>query len=271
MDKMVLLDGQWQGGGSPEVLEGSRVIERECLANVPHETVPISTDEGLKVAGMILGLTPIRRQTKAALEILRTYRPERVFTIGGGSDADVAPLAYLNQRYEGDLTVVWMGAHGGAMAPEESESHLFCDMPLRILLGARRFTDLVDKPLRPAQVIGLGGRHLDVAEADFLHEQGIPEIEPDVSDVVGELLAQVQYRKRRRVYVHLDLDVLDPAEFSSTPTPVRGGISVDVLRRCLAAIGRDRDIVGLGLYEYAPGAAEDRAVVSELVRVGLGI
>lgn len=271
MERLVLVNGQWQGGGSKDTLEGAQAIERDCLVNVPHETVPVSTEEDLKTAGMIKGLTVIRRQTKAALEILRTYRPERIFTVGGGCDADVASLAYLNQRYDGDLTVVWMGAHGDINSPEESESHLFCGMPLRILLGARRFTDLVDRPLEPSQVVSLGARDLDSAEVGYLRDQDIPVIAPDAPDVVGELLAQVQYRRHRRVYVHLDLDVLDPGEFSSTLQPVRGGISVETLRRSLSALGRDYDVVGLGLYGYVPSTEADRELVSELVHVGLSI
>lgn len=201
----------------------------------------------------------IRRQTKAALEILRTYRPERLFTVGGGCDADVASVAYLNQRYRGDLTVVWMDSRGDINSPEESESHLFYGMPLRILLGARRFTDLVDELLEPRQVINAGGRDFDPAEEAYMRAQGIPVVAPDTEDVVGELLAQVKHRRNGHVYVHVDLDVLDPEEFSSTPCPVKGGISADTLRRSLASLAHDFDVVGMGLFEYRPGADEDRA------------
>lgn len=269
MEKMVLVNGQWQGGGNTETLEGAQAIERELLADVPHQTVPINTSEDLKVAGGIYGLSVIRRQTKAALEILRTYRPARVFTVGGGCDADVASVAYLNQKYRGDLIVVWMDAHGDVNSPEESESHLFYCMPLRILLGARRFTDLVDEPLEPRQVINFGGRDFDAAEAAFLKEEGIPVVAPGAQDPVQELLAQVRRRRSKNVYIHLDLDVLDPDAFSSMPYPVEGGVSAAALKDALAQLTASYNVVGMGLFEYRRGAEDDRALLNDLVQVGL--
>ena len=65
--------------------------------------------------------------------------PDKLFTLGGGCDADVPCLLYLNEEYRGDLTVIWFDAHGDLNTPEESATSLFYGMPLRSLMDVKCF------------------------------------------------------------------------------------------------------------------------------------
>lgn len=82
----------------------------------------------------VIGYEMILAQTENAIQCLEKYHPSHFLTIGGGCDADLASIAYLNERYGGDLTVIWFDAHGDMNAPEESETGLFYGMPARMLM-----------------------------------------------------------------------------------------------------------------------------------------
>ena len=58
-----------------------------------------------------------------------------------------------------------------------------------------------------------------------------------------------------RLFVHLDLDVLDP-EVLPASFPVPGGLSPQALRRFLAEVVAVADVVGAEITAAAPGHAQ---------------
>ena len=107
------------------------------------------------------------------LELLTEDAPDRLFTLGGGCDADVPGIVYMNEKYHGELTVLWLDAHGDLNTPGTSSSALFYGMPLRSVMHESCFGLLENRlPLRATQVIHIGGRDLDTAEEAFLHSPG---------------------------------------------------------------------------------------------------
>ena len=56
----------------------------------------------------------------------------------------------------------------------------------------------------------------------------------------------------RRLYISLDVDVLDPAELPGTSSPEPGGLSFRQLVALLARAVADNDVVGIDLMELAP-------------------
>ncbi|ETK30657.1 arginase family protein, partial [Microbispora sp. ATCC PTA-5024] len=72
------------------------------------------------------------------------------------------------------------------------------------------------------------------------------------------------------VYVHIDLDVLDPGEFGSLNHPEAGGLAVPTLRAAVRALTAAFTLAGLGITEYAPRRDEDRATLAGLVPALLG-
>jgi agmatinase len=55
-----------------------------------------------------------------------------------------------------------------------------------------------------------------------------------------------------RVYVTIDLDVLDPAIMPATGTPEPGGLDWRTLTRFLRRVARKRKVVGFDVVELAP-------------------
>ena len=141
---------------------------------------------------------------------------------------------------------------------------------LRSVMDDRCFGLLENpRPLEPSQVIHIGGRDFDGAERTFISETGlaahtVQEVRSD-----GEFLRRtVRETQPGPVYIHLDLDVLDPSDFPNTPLPVGGGLRCGEVWDILNAFA-DR-LVGLGVYEYAPARSKN-AFMERLVRFGLAL
>lgn len=62
----------------------------------------------------------------------------------------------------------------------------------------------------------------------------------------------VERLKGKNVYFTLDLDVLDPSEFSGTGTPEAGGVRFNELREAVKLIFENVNIVGLDAVELSP-------------------
>ena len=105
--KRIYVNAQWQGGADPVTLDGAKELVRMYLDRQSFAELPVSADisEMASTANGIRGFDVLRRQMGSACERLREDAPDKVFTLGGGCDADVPVLAYLSEKYRDDLTV----------------------------------------------------------------------------------------------------------------------------------------------------------------------
>lgn len=90
---MILINGQWQGGGNRETLDAALALSKRIKS--PFHMTSVSEEPHLKLAHGIYGFDNIREQTSQALSLLREYAPDRLLTVGGGCDADIASISYL--------------------------------------------------------------------------------------------------------------------------------------------------------------------------------
>ena len=143
-------------------------------------------------------------------------------------------------------------------------------MPLRALMEERCFGLLENPfPLKPSRAVHIGGRDLEKAEERFLRESGmtacsVQEIRSGrttAERIAGSLSSGP-------LYVHLDLDVLDPADFPDTPLPVEDGLRFTEVYGILQAAAATGRLVGAGIYEYAPSGRKN-AFLEKLIRFGL--
>ena len=112
---------------------------------------------------------------------LESGQPDKLFTVGGGCDADFTSIAYMNQKHNGNLKILYFDAHGDINSPEESESKLFYGMPLRCLmkdLDSCVFP-FIRYDIKPDQIIHIGARELDDAEVQFMNKNCIFRITVD--------------------------------------------------------------------------------------------
>jgi arginase len=269
---------EWQSAGTTRAHEGAIALRRSLSAREPFLEVPVRTGEPVALAKdappdqAIVGRAAVVEGLRHAVAALETAAPGRLFSILGTCGAELAPVSYLNARYRGDLAVVWLDAHGDLNTPQSSPSKRFHGMVLRTLLGEgdADLTALMARPLEAAQVVLAGTRDLDPPERDVIAARRLTMVPPTSMKAGPAVLrAAVRATGRNHVYIHLDLDVIDPAEFPNVIVPAPGGVSVAAVERAIRALTTTLDCVGFSVVEYAPGSHDLTGIVRRIVESAL--
>ncbi len=208
--------------------------------------------EALSVRDGVLGLDSIAPRFRTALALLRERRPDVVITVGGTCGVEAAPIAYLNERYAGDLAVVWFDAHGDLNSPATSPSGHFHGMVLRALTGdgAREYVDALERPVEPKQIFIAGTRDLDPGEAAFIRDARISVTTPAALGDTSVLARAIHARGFTNVYLHLDLDCFRSDEIPDTLMQTTGGPGFEDVIASHRALQKELHPVGLSVVEY---------------------
>jgi len=158
-------------------------------------------------------------------------------------------------RLRPDAWVLWLDAHPDFNDPETTPSGFLGGMCLSAACGAWD-AGFGDGRVDPARVVMCGVREVDAGERVLVETHGLGLVERPSQ--LGELLAG------REVFVHLDLDVLDPRFMPGLRWPVEGGFSDGGLRTLLAEVAEAVDVVGLEITDLsAPALARRVATIVE--------
>ncbi len=248
-----LLFPQWQGSGPVNALYHAAMALAKHCPQTRFTPVPVPEIETLEVSCGILGYDSILSQMTDAAKIVKQAAPTFILTIGGDCGIEPVPVSYLNRLHNGNFTLVWLDAHADLNTPETSPSGDFHGMPLATLMGMgdTAICNTCFSTLRPDQVILAGVRAMDPAEARFIDDQGINRV--SVSEMEADrsaLTRAIRKKGNHPVYIHIDLDVLDPGFYPYIRHPEPGGIMADTLAGILDDIKTDCTVAGLGLMEF---------------------
>ena len=287
-----LLFPQWQGGNNPAYHFGSQLLDwlaPEARGPVEQVAVPQPNGATLQVEDGIVARRTLLNQVSDARRLIDKHRPDRLVVLGGDCLVDLAPFAYLNERYDGELAVLWVDTHPDVITPNESEhGHT---MVLGNLLGEGdvEFAAAVKRPIKPQNIMFAGRRDTSGDFPEILSKEmemfgrlklrtAGPEQLANTSEPVLEWLRSTG---AKHLAVHLDLDVLDPKLFRSllfsNPDPAvpsvdtypSGRMKMDQVTRLLSDVGRIVDIVGLGITEHLPwDSLALRDMLAELPLIG---
>ncbi|MGW4523299.1 arginase family protein [Amycolatopsis sp. NPDC004378] len=205
-------------------------------------------DKGVASRAVLTG--PNRAAQLAALEA----PGGPVLTIGGDCGVELVPIGVARFRYGPGLGVVWFDAHADLNTAESSPSGAFHGMVLRSLLGEGDPDFAASPALEPGRVALQGTRAFDPEEHAAV-SRGLAVTSVDA-------LAGVE-----KLYVHVDLDVLDPAEFAGLNYPEPDGWTIPQLVRALDALAT-YDVVGAGITECVGTYAEVAVLEPVLAAVG---
>lgn len=267
--KAALFYPQWQGAGySPELYEGTVALWSYFSPQMPSIEVPVDRPGELIKHNGIFGLEQIDKQLSNSYKILQDFNPSHMVTIGGGCDVEIAVISYLRAAH-GPLGIFWFDAHGDLNTPDSSPSKLFHGMALRCLLeGGRGFGMQLPVPSISLQDIALlGVRDLDPPEREYIEETGIPVIA--VSELMESMPEKLvsQFKQFEKVYIHIDLDVLEPVEFAGVKCPTENGVRIKQLRSVLKDIMERWDVVGLSLVENIETDKKKLSVLEPIIQL----
>jgi arginase len=177
-------------------------------------------------------------------------------TIGGDCGVELAAVEHVADA--GDVAVIWFDGHADLNTPESSPSSAFCGMIARTLIGDGAPGLVPARPLAPDRLILAGTRSLDDAEDAFITEAGIRMLEGD-GFTADDLVAAIEATGAASVYIHIDLDVLDPGEIEGIGNPEPFGLSAAKLVELIKAVKGRFPLAGAGITEFAPASAERAA------------
>jgi arginase len=147
-----------------------------------------------------------------------------------------------------DARVLWLDAHGDFNTPGTSESGYLSGMSLAGACGL--WDTCFDGRIDPAAVVLVGVRELDRAERELLERSPVTVIGASLETLVATQNAL----DRQPVYVHVDLDVVDP-DHLPVEFPAPGGLAPDKLYDLLEAVADECEVVGLEVTAFS--AADD--------------
>jgi arginase len=257
-----LLLPEWQGYGvSNEPAAGARTLAARLFTDREVQSVEAPDKEMLATTDRVLGLESIAARMRAALNVLRQRAPDRIVTVGATCGVELAPVSYLNQKYAGGLAVLWLDAHGDLNTPATSPSGHFHGMVLRTLLGdgPEALVAGIDRPLVPAQVWLVGSRDLDPPETAYVNAAPIRLVEREAFKDPVEFARGIRRAGFERVYLHLDLDVIDPADFGSSLMRTPGGPSLDDVEALICQVTEQCEVVGFSVVEFCDRKEGDAA------------
>jgi arginase len=194
----------------------------------------------------------ILHQSLASLVEETIHSGDRPVSIVGDCCATIGTMAGL-QRSGIDPTLIWFDAHGDFNTWETTPSGFLGGMPLAMLvgLGEQRMPQAVDLRSVPEEhVILTDARDLDAGEVVLVQSSSIQHL-PDVAHLLDLTLPD------RPLYVHFDVDVLDPQEAPAMNYLAAGGPSATQLGEVFDHLAQSRSIVAISLSSWNPAMDTD--------------
>jgi arginase len=149
-----------------------------------------------------------------------------------------------------DVGVIWFDAHGDFNTPDTTPTGFFDGMGLAMLLGdgwdELRQTVEGLRPVPAEHALLVGARDLDPAEQERVTDSRLRQADAKtLDDALEELSREVD-----AVYVHVDLDVIDPSVARANALSVEGGFDAEELEQALTAISSRFEIAAAAMTAY---------------------
>ncbi len=176
----------------------------------------------------------------------------------------------------GDLGIIWFDAHGDFNTPDSTTSGFLDGMGLAAATGVcwRTMAAAIPgfQPVAATHVIHIGGRDFDPAESRLLaasnvqviHAQQIRQV--GIAAALQPIVVALESRVRR-LYVHLDLDVLDGSAFPANQFLPPDGLTPDQVEAGIRLLGQHFQIAAAGVAAYDPDFDPDRRTLEAGLRL----
>jgi len=152
------------------------------------------------------------------------------------------------------LGIIWFDAHGDFNTPDTTPSGFLGGMPLAMLVG-RGEQHLMDgvglAPLDERDILLTDARDLDPGEAEALRYSHVTHL-PDITTLKTVPLPD------KPLYIHLDVDVVNPDDMPDMSYAAPGGPSLDEVAAALKRVARDGQIAGLLVSLWNDALVTDR-------------
>jgi agmatinase len=224
--------------GPHAIIQASRNMEwyDEEIGKSPAEVGIFTLDE--MEPSMKSPEDMVARVQEAVAEILEAEKFPIVF--GGEHSISLGAVRAVNEKIEG-VSVLHLDAHADCRDKYEGTKYNHACV-------ARRFSEL-------CPVVQVGVRSMSEEEAGFLSESENVKtffMHDLRKDGLQKTIERVNSMLSEKVYISLDIDVMDPSEVPATGTPEPGGLKWNEVLDILKAVCTEKEVVGFDLVELAP-------------------
>jgi arginase len=182
-------------------------------------------------------------------DIVSTNERDGYFTVGLLATCPSMPGLVAGLQRSGPtlepirVGMLWLDAHPDFNTPETTRSGSLGGMPVAVATGralhVMRLDAKLDPPLSDLHVVMGGVRLTDPLEQRLLDDSRIEQLSvADLQQMTPAVWAQLDRLNRisDKLYVHIDMDVLDPREVMAHGNKVPGGPSSEELARLFEEI-----------------------------------
>jgi arginase len=228
------------GGGIQQILAGMGATVRVDEASLTAEEA--TEYGGWKRLGMSLG---------HFADIVSKNERDGYFTVGLLATCPSMPGLVAGLQHSGagsapiKIGMLWLDAHPDFNTPETTRSGSLGGMPVAVATGRAlqrmRLDAKLDPPMADEQVVMGGVRLTDPLEQELLDGSRIQQVSvDDLRTRSAAVFAQLDRLNRTndKLYIHIDMDVLDPREVMSHGNKVPNGPSSEELAKLFEEIFR---------------------------------
>jgi len=210
---------------------------------------------------------PFRAEIKTAFELYRTLagrvrsaydRGAFPLVLSGNCNSSLGTVAGVGSDR---LGIIWFDSHGDFNTPETTESGFLDGMGLATAAGLcwRKMAASIPNfsPIPGGHIVHVGGRDFYPEERALFEESGGTIVGAEAIrrvGMAGALAPALEALKCRvpRIYLHFDLDVLDPAGAPANEFAAPDGITVAQIQEAMRVIGERFTICAGGVASYDP-------------------
>ena len=179
--------------------------------------------------------------------------------LGAEDSAIMGIVEGLAQGLSAPIGLIYLDAHGDFNTPETTPSGLIGGMDVAVLAG--RGPDLLTKifghkpQLREEQIAIFGARDLDPPEKEMLRRSNIHLYTMDRVRELGAERAIMEAAEKLsrfcdKIYVHVDIDVLEPTEMKAIHMSVPNGMTLAECARVLRNVRKIGKLCGLAVMVF---------------------
>lgn len=211
-------------------------------------------------------------------DLVATVSTSNTFVLGLLADCNgvLGMLGGLQQGENGwprRIGLVYIDAHGDYNTPETSPSGMLGGMPVAIASGKalhrlRKMNKLIH-PLQPPDIVMAGMRDLDDLEHEMIEADNLEVIrEQDLIECSSRMHNAMRRLSARSdvIYVHVDLDILDPSCAPAAGLPSTGGLTGAQLGKALAQMLAYPKAGALAIVSYRADADSDKQTLKEVLQ-----
>ena len=211
-------------------------------------------------------------------EMVRDARLEKAFVLGLLADCNgvlgvLGGLQTAAGERPAKISLIYVDAHGDYNTPETSPSGMLGGMPVAVTAGKclhrLRKQNLLREPLASQEIVMMGMRDLDELEREAIVADNLAMLRESDLISCGAALHEAMRALSERVdavYVHVDLDILDPSVAPAAGLPSPGGLTGEQLGHALREMLSYPKVAALALVSYSADRDMDGRTMKEVER-----